>query len=42
MKTSQSDLIIEDTTDEAYGIVQEFFGSMRADQVYYSLTHPQY
>ena len=36
-------VILTDTEIETtYELVEEFFGSMRADQVYFNLTHPQY
>ncbi len=41
MKTTQSLLTNEDT-DTIYSMVEEFFGSMKADAVYFELTHQQY
>lgn len=41
MKTTQSNLI-DAEIESTYEMVEEFFGSMRADQVYFNLTHPQY
>lgn len=41
MKTKQS-LLTDEEYDTAYGLVSEFFGSMKADSVYFELTHQQY
>jgi hypothetical protein len=41
MKTTQSILTSEDN-NTIYEMVEEFFGSMKADAVYYDLTHQQY
>lgn len=41
MKTTQSLLTSEDETT-IYDLVGEFFGSMKADAVYFELTHPMY
>lgn len=41
MKTKQSILTDEDL-DTAYGLVTEFFGSLKADSVYFEVTHPSY
>jgi hypothetical protein len=43
MKTKKSNHIITDEEVEtAYGLVSEFFGSIKADSVYFELTHPVY
>ena len=41
MKTKQSILTDEDL-ELAYGLMNEFFGSMKADSVYFEVTHPSY
>lgn len=41
MKTMQSPLIDEDL-DTTYALVEEFFGTMKADAVYFEITHPTY
>lgn len=41
MKTKQS-ILSYDETETVYGLVEEFFGTMKADSVYFELTHPQY
>lgn len=41
MKTMQS-LLIDTDNESTYNLVEEFFGSIRADQVYFSITHPTY
>ena len=35
-------LLTDEDLDTTYALVEEFFGAMKADQVYFSLTHPQY
>jgi hypothetical protein len=35
-------LLSESEIETTYELVEEFFGSMKADQVYFSITHPQY
>lgn len=41
MKTKQF-ILTDEEYDTAYGLVSEFFGSMKADSVYFELTHQQY
>lgn len=41
MQTKKS-LLTEEELDTAYGLVSEFFGSIKADAVYFELTHQQY
>lgn len=41
MKTKQS-IISDEEVETAYGLVSEFFGSLKADAVYFELTHPSY
>lgn len=41
MKTMPS-ILTEEELNTTYELVEEFFGSMKADQVYFSITHPQY
>lgn len=41
MKTKQSILTDEDT-EIIYDLVTDFFGSLKADSVYFELTHPTY
>lgn len=41
MKTTQSLLDIEDS-ETIYEMVLEYFGSIRADSVYFEITHPMY
>jgi len=42
MKAIQSILDTIEDTETTYQMVEEFFGTLRADQVYFSITHPQY
>lgn len=42
MKTKQSNIITDEEAETAYGLVSEFFGSMKADSVYFEITHPAY
>ncbi len=41
MKTTQS-ILSNEETDTIYELVTDFFGSMKADAVYFDLTHQQY
>lgn len=41
MKTKQS-ILTDEEVDTAYGLVSEFFGSIKADAVYFELTHQHY
>ena len=41
MKTKQSILTDEDT-ETIYDLVTDFFGTLKADSVYFELTHPIY
>jgi len=41
MKTKQS-LLTDEELDTAYGLMTEFFGTMKADAVYFEVTHPSY
>lgn len=41
MKTMQS-IISDEEIETAYGLVSEFFGSLKADSVYFEITHPSY
>lgn len=40
MKTTQSILTFEDT-ETIYELVTDFFGSLKADAVYFEITNPQ-
>lgn len=42
MKTEQSSILTEEDIETAYELVSEYFGSLKADSVYYELTHPLY
>jgi hypothetical protein len=42
MKAKQSTIITDEEVETAYGLVSEFFGSMKADSVYFEITHPAY
>lgn len=41
MKTKKS-LLTEEELETAYELMNEFFGSMKADSVYFEVTHPSY
>ncbi len=41
MKTKQS-LLTDEDLQTAYGLMEEFFGSLKADSVYFEVTHPSY
>lgn len=41
MKTKPS-ILTEEDIELAYGLMTEFFGSMKADTVYFDVTHPSY
>lgn len=32
----------DEETETVYGLISDFFGSMKADAVYHELTHPTY
>lgn len=40
-KTKKSLLTVEET-ETIYELVSEFFGSIKADSVYFEVTHPSY
>ena len=41
MKTTKS-LLTDQELETAYELVSEFFGSLKADSVYFDVTHPSY
>ncbi len=41
MKTTPS-IITDEETETIYDLVEEYFGTMKCDAVYYELTHSMY